>query len=66
LTKARILTEAERIRNGSKKNGTPVEAAATEKIDQGRRRRYFLDDFHNCLENPAGFTTATTGPAAVA
>jgi hypothetical protein len=26
---------------------------------------YFLDDFLNCLENPAGFSTATTGPAAV-
>jgi len=41
----------------------PVESAANEKIGQGRLRQYFLDDFHNCLENPAGFSTATTGPA---
>jgi hypothetical protein len=41
-----------------------VEAAAPEKIDQGRLRQYFLDDFHSCLENPAGFPTATTGPTA--
>ncbi|HZI51907.1 MAG TPA: hypothetical protein VFE29_08780 [Terriglobia bacterium] len=24
-----------------------------------------LDDFHRCLENPAGFPTVTTGPAAI-
>jgi hypothetical protein len=42
-----------------------VESAANEKIGQGRLRQHFLDDFHNCLENPAGFSTATTGPAAV-
>jgi hypothetical protein len=42
--------------------GRPVESAANEKI-KGRLRRHFLDDFLNCLENPAGFSTATTGPA---
>jgi hypothetical protein len=24
-----------------------------------------FDDFHRCLENPAGFSTVTTSPAAV-
>jgi hypothetical protein len=42
-----------------------VESDATEEIDQGCLRLHFLDDFHNCLENPDGFTTATTGPTAV-
>jgi hypothetical protein len=27
--------------------------------------QYFLDDFHRCLENPAGFSTVTTNPTAV-
>jgi hypothetical protein len=42
-----------------------VESAASEKI-KGRLRQYFLDDFLNSLETPAGFSTATTGPATVA
>jgi hypothetical protein len=41
-----------------------VESAANEKID-GRLRQHFLHDFLNCLENPAGFSTATTGATAV-
>jgi hypothetical protein len=63
----KVLTEVQRKKKGPKKKERerPVESAANEKIDQGRLRQYFLDDFHNCLENPAGFSTATTGPAAV-
>ncbi len=48
-----------------KETGRPVESAANEEIDQGRLRQHFLDDFLNCLENPAGFSTATTGATAV-
>jgi len=48
-----------------RKKGRPVESAAPEKISQGRLRQYLLEDFHSCLENLAGFSTATTGPAAV-
>jgi hypothetical protein len=42
-----------------------METAAAEEIEQGRLRRYFLDDFHRCLENPAGFSTVTTNPTTV-
>jgi hypothetical protein len=50
-------------KNQKERKGRPVESAAPEKISQGRLRQYFLDDFHSCLENPAEFSTATTGPA---
>jgi hypothetical protein len=34
-------------------------------IDQGAAFGNILfDDFHRCLENPAGFSTVTTSPAA--
>jgi len=62
------FTEAskkEKRKKDQKRKGRPVESAATMKIEQGRLRQYLLDDFHSCLENPAGFPTATTGPAAV-
>jgi len=55
----------ERKRTKKERKGRPVGSAAPEKISQGRLRQYLLDDFHSCLENPAGFPTATTGPAAV-
>src|SRR5438034_10045787 len=32
---------------------------------KGGLRQHFLDDFHRCLENPAGFPTVTTSSAAV-
>jgi len=34
-----------------------METAAAEEIVQGGFRQHFLDDFHRCLENPAGFPT---------
>jgi hypothetical protein len=47
------------------RNGRLVESAAPEKIAKGRAcGDIFPDDFHRCLENPAGFSTATAGPAA--
>ena len=45
-----------------------METAAAVEIQQGGLRRYFLDDFHRCLEKPRttlGFSTVTTGPAAI-
>jgi hypothetical protein len=49
----------------NQRKGKLVETAAAEQIDQGGLRQYFLGDLLRCLENPAGFSTATTGPAAV-
>jgi len=51
-------------RTKKERKGRPVEAAAPMKIDQGGLRQHSYDDFYSCLENPAGFSTATTGPAA--
>ena len=45
-----------------------METAAAVEIDQGGLRRYFLEDFHRCLEKPRttlGFSTVTTGSAAI-
>ena len=42
-----------------------METAAAVEIKQGGLRQHYLDDFHRCLENPAGFSTVTTGPAAI-
>ena len=42
-----------------------METAAAVEIEQGRLRQHSLDDFHRCLEKPAGFSTVSTGPAAV-
>ena len=47
------------------RKGKLVETAAAEEIVQGGLRQHFLDDFHRCLENPAGFPTVTTSSAAV-
>jgi hypothetical protein len=33
-----------------------METAAAVEIEQGRLRQYSLDDFHRCLEKPAGFS----------
>jgi hypothetical protein len=33
-----------------------METAAAVEIDQGCLRQYSLDDFHRCLEKPAGFS----------
>ena len=54
--------DKERKRNQKERKvrkGRLVETAAAEEIDQGRLRQYLLDDFHRCLENPAGFPTVT-------
>lgn len=45
-----------------------METAAAVEIEQGGLRRYFLEDFHCCLEKPRttlGFSTVTTGSAAI-
>ena len=33
-----------------------METAAAVEIEQGCLRQYSLDDFHRCLEKPAGFS----------
>jgi hypothetical protein len=62
----RLSNQAQRKKKEPKKK----ERGGPWKLPQVRKSikdasQYFLDDFHNCLENPAGFPTATTGPAAV-
>jgi hypothetical protein len=47
------------------RKGKLVETAAAEEIVQGGLRQHFLDDFHRCLENPAGFPTVTTSSATI-
>jgi hypothetical protein len=47
------------------RKGRFMETATAVEIEQGSLRQYFLDDFHRCLENPAGFSTVTTNPTAV-
>ena len=46
------------------RKGTPVETAAAVEITEDAARLLFRD-FHRCLEKPAGFSTVTTGPAAM-
>ena len=46
----------------NQRKGKLVETAATEQIDQGSLRQYFLGDLLRCLENPAGFPTVTHKP----
>jgi hypothetical protein len=41
-----------------------VETAAAVEIPEDAARLLF-HDFHRCLEKPAGFSTVTTGPAAI-
>jgi hypothetical protein len=64
----KLLTEAQRKKKGPKKKerGGPWNLPQLRKSVKVAFGNIFLDDFHSCLENPAGFSTATTGPAAVA
>jgi hypothetical protein len=42
-----------------------VETATAVEIEQVAFGNILLDDFHRCLENPAGFSTVTTSPTTV-
>src|SRR6266478_65170 len=63
----KFKTEARRKKKGPKKKerGGPWNRPQMRKSVKVACGDIFLDDFHNCLENPAGFSTATTGPAAI-
>jgi len=56
-------------RSKKERKGRPVETGAAVGIIKGGLRRLSLDDFHRCLEKPtekkSGFSTVTTGPAAI-
>jgi hypothetical protein len=47
------------------RKGTLMETATAMEIEQGGLRHHSLDDFHRCLENPAGFSTVTTSPTTI-
>ena len=47
------------------RKGKLVETDTAVEIDYGGLRQLFLDDFHRCLENPAGFPTVTPSTAVI-
>jgi hypothetical protein len=57
--------EAKNRKNETRNTGSPWNLPHLRKSIKVAFGYILLDDFHRCLENPDGFPTATTGPAAV-